>query len=213
MTTPRPLCGGVLHYAIYIRFIKISKGGKNMEKKMISVKTVVAIGIGAALVFVLNHFAAIPSGVPNTNIQPGIAVLSIFAAVFGPLAGFLIGFIGHTLVDITAGWGVWWSWIIADAFYGLAVGLLWKFYRIEKGKFGITQCAIFNGVQICANLLAWVAIAPYLDILIYQKPSDEIYLQGITAASVNIVVVLILGNLLAFGFSKTRTKAGSLKAE
>ena len=60
--------------------------------KYISVKTVVAIGIGAALMFVLNRFAAIPTGVSNLNIQIGVAVLAVFAAVFGPLAGFFFGF-------------------------------------------------------------------------------------------------------------------------
>lgn len=33
-----------------------------------SIKTFVAIGIGAALFFVLGRFVAIPSPVPNTNI-------------------------------------------------------------------------------------------------------------------------------------------------
>ena len=184
-----------------------------MGKKMISVKTVVAIGIGAALMFVLMRFVAVPSGIPNTNLNLGIAILSIFAAIFGPLAGLLIGFIGHTLVDLTWGWGVWWTWVIADALYGLAIGLFWKFYRIEEGEFGIKEAVIFNGVQIGANLLAWVAIAPTLDILIYQEPADKVYVQGLVAAALNIVVVLILGTLLAFGYSKTRTKAGSLKKE
>jgi len=183
-----------------------------MEKKTISVKTVVAIGIGAALMFVLMRFVAVPSGVPNTNLNLGIAILSIFAAIFGPVAGLLIGFIGHTLVDLTWG-GVWWTWVIADALYGLAIGIFWKFYKIEEGGFGIKQAVVFNGVQIAANLLAWVAIAPTLDVLIYQEPSDKVYLQGLVAAALNIAVVLILGTLLAFGYSKTRTKAGSLKAE
>lgn len=34
-----------------------------------SIKTVVAVGIGAALFFVLGRFVAIPSPVPNTNIS------------------------------------------------------------------------------------------------------------------------------------------------
>ena len=183
-----------------------------MGKKMISVKTVVAIGIGAALMFVLMRFVAVPSGVPNTSLNLGIAVLSIFAAIFGPVAGLLIGFIGHTLVDLT--WGsVWWTWVIADALYGLAIGAFWKFYKIEEGEFGVKEAVVFNGVQIVANLLAWVAIAPTLDILIYQEPSDKVYLQGLVAGGLNIAVVLILGTLLAVGYSKTRTRAGSLKAE
>ena len=186
---------------------------KNMDKKIIPVKTVVAIGIGAALMFVLMRFAAIPSGVPNTNLNLGIAILTVFAAIFGPIAGLLIGFIGHTLVDLTFGFGVWWSWVIADALYGLAVGLFWKFYRIEEGGFGIKQAVIFNGVQILSNVLAWALIAPTLDILIYQEPSDKVFLQGLVAASLNAAVVLILGTLLVIGYTKTRTKAGSLKAE
>jgi len=184
-----------------------------MGKKVISVRTVVAIGIGAALMFVLMRFVAIPSGVPNTNLNLGIGILSIFAAIFGPVAGLLIGFIGHTLVDLTWGWGVWWTWVIADALYGCAVGIFWKLYKIEEGEFGVRQALIFNGVQIVANLLAWVAIAPTLDILIYQEPADKVYLQGLVAAGLNILVVAVLGTLLAIGYTKTRTRAGSLKAE
>jgi len=183
-----------------------------MAKKVISVKTVVAIGIGSALMFVLMRFVAVPSGIPNTNLNLGIAILSIFAAIFGPIAGFLIGFIGHTLTDLTWG-GVWWTWVIADALYGLAVGFFWKSYKIEEKGFGIKQAIIFNGVQIVANLLAWVVVAPTLDILIYQEPSDKVYLQGLVAGGLNVAVVLILGTLLAFGYSKTGSKERSLKAE
>jgi energy-coupling factor transport system substrate-specific component len=184
-----------------------------MGEKLVSVKTVVAIGIGSALMFVLMRFVAVPSGIPNTNLNLGIAVLSLFAAIFGPIAGFLVGFIGHFLTDLTFGWGVWWTWVIADALYGLAVGFFWKLYKIEEGEFDIMQVLIFNGVQIVANLLAWVAIAPTLDIIIYQEPSDKVYLQGLIAGALNIGVVLILGTILAFGYSRTRTKADSLKAE
>jgi energy-coupling factor transport system substrate-specific component len=179
----------------------------------ISVKTVVAIGIGAALMFVLMRFVAIPSGVPNTTLNLGIAIVAIFAAIFGPIAGLLIGFIGHFLNDLTAGWGVWWTWVIGSAIFGLVVGLFWKLYKIEDGAFGIKQCLLFNGIQIGANLVVWAVIAPTLDILVYQEPADKVYLQGLVAAGLNIAVVLILGSLLAFGYSKTRTKAGSLKKE
>ena len=184
-----------------------------MEKRVISVKTVVAIGIGAALMFVLMRFVTVPTGIPNVNINLGIAVLSVFAAIFGPVAGLLIGFIAHFLVDLTWGWGVWWSWVICSGLFGLGVGLFRKFYKIEEGGFGIKRMVFFNVIQIAANVLVWGVIAPTLDILIYQEPADKVYLQGLIAGASNIVVVLILGTLLAFGYSKTRAKAGSLKAE
>ncbi|MCL2008854.1 MAG: ECF-type riboflavin transporter substrate-binding protein [Treponema sp.] len=179
--------------------------------RMISVKTVVAIGIGAALMFVLMRFVAVPTGIPNVNINLGIAVLSLFAAIFGPIAGFLIGLIGHTLVDLTWGWGVWWSWVFSSAIYGCAIGLFSKFYLIEDGEFGLKQCIIFNVVQIGANALVWGVVAPILDILIYAEPADKVFTQGIVAGASNMVVVLVLGSLLAFGYAKTRTRAGSLR--
>jgi energy-coupling factor transport system substrate-specific component len=183
-----------------------------MSRKIISVRTVVAIGIGAALVFVLMRFVAVPSGVPNTNLNLAAAITAIFAAIFGPLAGLFIAFIGHTITDLTWG-GVWWSWVIADGVFGLLAGLFWKLYGIEEGNFGVRNCVIFNVVQIAANAVCWIGIAPALDILIYQEPADKVFLQGLVAAGLNAVVILILGSILAFGYSRTRTKAGSLKAE
>ena len=68
-----------------------------------TIKTFVAVGIGAALFFVLGRFVAIPSPVPNTNISLQYAVLGLLAAMYGPVAGGLIGFIGHALIDLS--WG------------------------------------------------------------------------------------------------------------
>ena len=47
-----------------------------------SIKTVVAVGIGAALFFVLGRFVAIPSPVPNTNISLQYAVLALLAVMY-----------------------------------------------------------------------------------------------------------------------------------
>jgi energy-coupling factor transport system substrate-specific component len=183
-----------------------------MTNRVISVRTVVAIGIGSALFFVLMRFVAIPSGVPNTNLNLGIAVLTVFAAIFGPVAGLLIGFIGHTLVDLTWG-GVWWSWVIADGVYGFLAGIFWKLYRIEEGEFTVRNAVIFNLAQILSNAAAWVVVAPVLDVLIHREPANKVFLQGLVAGGLNSAVVLILGTLLALGYSRTRVKAGSLKAE
>ena len=67
-----------------------------MKNNNSSIKPVVAVGIGAALFFVLGRFVAIPSPVPNTNISLQYAVLALLAAMYGPVVGGLIGFIGHT---------------------------------------------------------------------------------------------------------------------
>jgi energy-coupling factor transport system substrate-specific component len=156
--------------------------------------------------FVLMRFAAIPSGVPDTNINLGIAILAAFSAAFGPIAGFLIGFIGHALTDLSlGGWGgIWWSWVISSAVFGCVIGFFWKSFKIEEGGFGLKECLTFNGVQIVTNIVVWVFVARTLDMIIYNESFDKVSLQSFTAAGFNSAVVLVLGSLLAFGYSRFR---------
>ena len=177
--------------------------------KNTSIKTVVAIGIGAALFFVLGRFVAIPSGVPNTNISLQYAVLGLLAAMYGPLAGGLIGFIGHTLIDLSWGGSPWWSWVIASAFVGVVVGLFSKKIAIEEGTFGKKEVITFA----IANVVAWLGIAPVLDILIYAEPASKVFSQGAMAAVVNSLTAVIVGALLAAAYAKTIAKKGSLDKE
>lgn len=128
----------------------------NFMKKL-SVKSVVAIGIGAALFFVLGK-VAIPTPVPNTNISLQYAIEAVFATLFGPIAGLLIGFIGHTLIDATS-YGPWWSWIIASAFVGLVIGFVTMKMDINEG-IDSKKLVRFNVAQVIAHLLAWGSWRP-----------------------------------------------------
>ena len=172
----------------------------------------VAIGIGAALFFVLGRFVAIPSPVPNTNISLQYGLLAFMAALFGPLAGALIAFIGHALIDFSYGWGVWWSWVIASAVAGLIMGVLTKNISLEK-SFGKKQIITFNVSQVIAHLVAWVVVAPVLDILIYAAPANKVFVQGLVGGLANIVTTAIVGTLLAVAYNAAKPKAGSLRKE
>ena len=181
-----------------------------MGSRNIAAKTAAVIGIGTAFMFLLMRFAAIPTGIPDTNINLGIAVLAAFAAIFGPAAGFFIGFFGHTLTDLSLG-GVWWSWVISSALFGLSIGSFRNFFKITEGGFGITQAFYFNGIQILTNALTWVFIARALDLLIYQEPFEKVTIQGFVAAGVNAAVVLIVGTLLIIGYIKIKAAAAKKK--
>ena len=181
--------------------------------KNLSVKTIVAIGIGAALFFVLARFVAIPSPVPNTSITTQYGLLSFMSVLFGPVAGLLIGFIGHFLNDLSAGWGVWWSWVICSGIFGLMVGAGCKGIRLEDGAFGSKEIIRFNIVQAVSHLVCWAAVAPVLDIVMYQEPINKVFLQGLVAALVNIVTTAIIGTILCIAYAKTKPQAGSLNKE
>ena len=126
--------------------------------KKFSVKTIVAIGIGAALFFVLGKFVAIPSPVPNTSITTQYGLLAFMSVVYGPIAGALIGFVGHMLIDFATGWGIWWSWVIASGVFGLLMGIATKALKIEEGELGKKGLIKFNVAQFVCHLICWMAV-------------------------------------------------------
>ena len=171
-----------------------------MKNNNRSIKTFVAVGIGAALFFVLGRFVAIPSPVPNTNISLQYAVLALLAAMYGPVAGGLIGFIGHTLIDLSWGGSPWWSWVIASAFVGVVVGLFSKKLNLQEGEFSKKQVAFFE----LANIVA---------IAIYAEPVKKVFAQGAFAAVSNSITAVVVGGLLVLAYTRTIAKKGSLDQE
>ncbi len=184
-----------------------------MKKDIFSIKTIVAIGIGSAVFMILGRFASIPTGIPNTEIQTAYAFLALMAVIYGPIAGVCIGFIGHTLKDLTSYGSPWFSWIIASAIVGLIIGLAWKKFDVNEGGFGKKKIIGFNICQVIANVIAWFVVAPSLDIVIYAEPANKVYLQGAIAGISNIITVGVLGTILLVLYSKTIVKQGSLDKE
>lgn len=178
--------------------------------KKLSVKSVVAIGIGAALFFVLGKIS-IPTPVPNTYISLQYAIQGVFATLFGPIAGLLIGFIGHALIDMTS-YGPWWSWIIASGCAGIIIGLITMKMDLSEGL-DVKKMIRFNIAQIIAHLAAWGVIAPVLDILIYAEPVEKLFVQGLVAGIANMITTGVVGTLLLVAYAKTIVKKGSLEKE
>lgn len=183
-----------------------------MNKKF-GIKEVVAMGIGTALFVVLTN-VQIPLGfIPNTSLQSRAALLAFFAAVFGPVVGGVIGLVGHALGDALFYGGVWWSWVFPDALFGIGVGLFAKKFLVQEGGFDKKNVLLFNVVQVITNAVAWIVVAPILDILVYAEPANKVFAQGFFAFLGNIIVVGILGTLLAVAYTKIGAKSSSLKKE
>lgn len=182
-----------------------------MNKKF-GIKEVVAIGIGTALFVVLTE-VQIPIGIPNTSLQPRMAVLAFLSAIFGPLVGAIIGLLGHALGDAVFYGSVWWSWVFPEAVVGIAIGAFAKKFAVKEGGFDKKNIVLFNVVQIVANAVAWILVAPVLDIAVYAEPAAKVFLQGAFAFLGNIIIVGILGTLLLVGYSKVAGKSSSLKKE
>lgn len=184
-----------------------------MNNNRYSIKTIVAIGIGAAVFMILGRFGSIPSGIPNTNIETAYAYLALMAILYGPKAGLLIGLIGHGLKDLVFYGMPWFSWVISSAVVGLIIGIIYKKLNINDGDFGVKKIIIFNITQIIANVIAWFLVAPILDIKIYAEPANKVFLQGAIGGISNMITIGILGTLILSTYSKTKIKSGSLRVE
>lgn len=182
-----------------------------MNKKF-GIKEVVAAGIGTALFVVLTQ-VQIPIGIPNTALQPRMAVLAFLSAIFGPLVGAIIGLVGHALGDALFYGSVWWSWVIPEAVVGIAIGVFAKKFGVREGGFNGKKIVLFNIVQVVANAVAWILVAPVLDILVYSEPANKVFLQGVFAWLGDVIIIGILGSLLLVAYSKIAGKSGSLTKE
>lgn len=182
-------------------------------KTKFGIKEVVATGIGVALFVVLTEIQVPLVIVPNTALQPRMAVLAFISAVFGPVVGAIVGFLGHALGDALFYGSVWWSWVVPEAVVGAVIGIFAKNFIIKEGGFSGKKIATFNIAQVAANAVAWIVVAPILDIVIYAEPANKVFAQGALAFLGNIIIIGILGSLLCAGYSKIFAKSGSLEKE
>ncbi len=176
----------------------------------VNTRTIVATGLGAALFMLLFMYVKVPSPVPETSFQTAYGLGAFFATLFGPIAGALIQFIGHALSDAVQYGSPWWSWVIASGVAGFAFGFAFKKTKAEDGEFKGKDIVTFNVIQVIGNAIAWIVVAPVLDILIYQEPVNLVFTQGVTAAIMNAISVGVFGTLLLVAYAATRTKKGSL---
>ncbi len=180
-----------------------------------STKTIVATGLGAAVFLVLFMYVKIPSPVPETNLQIAYGVSSFFAAVFGPLAGFLVAFVGHALNDFISYGSPWWSWVFASGASALITGLCAGKVApaVESGKFEKKEMTLFVLYAVLGNAVAWLLVAPVLDIVMYAEPVNTVFLQGITAFIIDAIVSVAVGAILLKAYASTKTGQGTLSKE
>lgn len=179
----------------------------------VNTRTIVATGIGAAIFTLLFMYVKVPSPVPETSFQTAYGLSAFFATLFGPIAGALIAFIGHALSDAIQYGSPWWSWVIASGVSGLIFGFAFKRTKVEEGQFKMPDILTFNVIQIIGNVIAWLIVAPVLDIVIYQEPLSLVFAQGGIAALMNSISAGVIGTLLLIAYAATRTREGSLSKE
>ena len=102
---------------------------------------------------------------------------------------------------------------VSGAFTGVVVGLFAKKLNVQEGDFNKRKVATFAIANVVAHAIAWIVVAPVLDILIYAEPANKVFAQGAFAAVSNIITAVVVGGLLILAYTKTIAKKGSLDKE
>lgn len=165
------------------------------SKAMAGVRLVVVTAIGAAL-YGFGGLIGIPV-FANTTLKPAMAILALFAGIYGPVVGFITGFLGHLLTDAFSGWGVWVSWAFGSGLVGAMIGAFPRITkkRISKGEFGGKDAAILIGLSFAANFIGYM-ISAILDYFFYGEPLDKVITQQLITSVSNTVMIGIIGTIL-----------------
>ena len=132
----------------------------NMKKNN-SIKTVVAIGIGAALFFVLGRFVAISDSVPNTTTALSVCSTALLAAaMYLPAAG------GPTVssvihCDLVLGWNSWWELKYHICICRCGCRAFARKLNVQKVILQSKSSSILQSQNVVARVIGWVVVAPY----------------------------------------------------
>lgn len=118
-------------------------------------REVVYAAIGAALYGVFSfvtNFLALPAA-GNISLRPAVAIPMFFGVAFGPIVGFLSGFVGNVLGDFLSGYGFWWSWDLGNGLMGLIPGLITLNIKSFRDSASIIKAEIFVILGVVVGML------------------------------------------------------------
>jgi uncharacterized membrane protein len=161
----------------------------------ITTRTIVYAAIGAALYAVFNYFSfaiQIP-GANNVSIRPHYGLLTFFGFAFGPIVGFITGFVGNVVGDQLTGWGAFtsWPWSLANGMAGLVAGLfpLWMASRMTSVG---SKAAVAAVAGVVATLVGFLFI--FIELVTQQEMGfnailTEEYIPTVIANSIAAAIV------------------------
>jgi len=183
---------------IIIKYLikRADKNDPSGNAKRILKHAIIAILVGI-IIQVISHLLniGIYISLPFIRIIPNI-VINLIACIYGPVAGFLVGFGGNIIGELAdTGYNVWF-WLkegyfyITIGLYGLIIGYFWK--KITSGKNGIniTNIIIFCLFQYMCHLI--------LCVLIYNLRYLYTFLDNLKEYHVYYIIETIVTGVILF---------------
>lgn len=177
----------------------------------VTTRVIVYAAIGAALYAVFN-FISFGIAVPWSNevsVRPHYGLLTFFGFAFGPIVGFLTGFVGNVLGDQLSNYGAFtsWQWSVANGLAGLIAGLfpVWMASRMTT----TANRAITSAVAgVVATVIGFLFI--FVEVVTQQEMSFNAILttEYIPVIIVNSIAAAIVTPILVFAWEPLREQLG-----
>jgi len=157
-----------------------------------------------ALGIILTSILDIP-GAANVQIRPAVAIPIVCGAFFGPVTGFVSGFVGNLAADQVLGWGWWPFWYLGSGIMGLVPGLL----RPTNANY--TQLSAIGAVLLRAviGITVGMAVAALSEHWVTQSSWNDVlwgnFLPAFLSNLVNAVILVPI-MLLLYGFFHASAK-------
>jgi energy-coupling factor transport system substrate-specific component len=177
----------------------------------ITTRVIVYAAIGAALyaVFNLISFGFVLPGTQEVNVRPHYGLLTFFGFAFGPVVGFLTGFIGNVVGDFLTGWGAFtsWHWSLANGVAGLLAGVLGVTFAGRAASSG--SRALWAAVAgVIATVIGFIVI--FLGLIVTPEMSFNAILttEYIPVVVANAIAAAVVTPILVLAWEPMKEQLG-----
>lgn len=130
-------------------------------------------------------------GVLNNEIynwlQIRMIILTLVAAMFGPISGVVCGVGGSMLINVLFEYSIDYSEVIVVGLYGLALGRFYDKFKVLAGRFEMQEFIDFCAVQVAASLFSGVLLMPILAFVMEDRYMSSAIIVGIKSVVGNSV--------------------------
>ena len=170
-------------------------------------REVVYAALGAALYAVLamaTNWLQLPSA-GNVAFRPAVAIPMFFGVAFGPIVGFIAGFLGNIISDQLSGYGFWFWWDLGNGLMGLVPGLVAAAITVYN-----SQSSIIKAVGMCIlGVLIGMGVASISEMWVSGADINTVIFGNFIPSVIpNLINGVILVPLLMIAYQAVVSRSG-----
>ena len=176
----------------------------------LTLMSTLAIGLLGAALYAFANWTTISIAIPGTDdvsLRPQFALVVFIGFAFGPMAGFVSGFVGNVVGDALTEFGAFaaWPWSLANGMVGLLSGLF-GIWIVGRPAGGASRAVMAGVAGVVATLLGFLVIwvelwtQPELgaEHILIREYLPTVLVNSIVAAIITPLVVRFWAPLHAF---------------